>query len=61
MIKYVLTAESGIKDPDAQVLKIGHGGNLDSRAVGLMAVGVGDGCKLLSNYLHGDKVMCGVI
>ena len=38
-------------------LKIGHGGTLDSNARGVLAVGLGTGCSLLSHFLHTDKVM----
>ncbi|KAK7872252.1 hypothetical protein R5R35_012107 [Gryllus longicercus] len=37
------------------VLKLGHGGTLDHTATGVLAVGVGWGCKLLPIFLHGDK------
>ncbi|XP_027237104.1 pseudouridylate synthase TRUB1 isoform X2 [Penaeus vannamei] len=36
-------------------IKLGHGGTLDSTATGVMAVGVGDGCKKLKCLLQGDK------
>ncbi|XP_047472399.1 probable tRNA pseudouridine synthase 1 [Penaeus chinensis] len=36
-------------------MKLGHGGTLDSTATGVMAVGVGNGCKKLKCLLHGDK------
>ena len=36
-------------------VKLGHGGTLDSTATGVLAVGIGDGCKLLTALLSGDK------
>ncbi|CAD5123141.1 DgyrCDS11511 [Dimorphilus gyrociliatus] len=36
--------------------KVGHGGTLDYQASGVLAVGVGDGCKQLSALLHGTKI-----
>lgn len=36
-------------------LKVGHGGTLDKSAEGLLIIGVGQDCKRLTNYLHGDK------
>jgi tRNA pseudouridine55 synthase len=40
-------------------LKVGHGGTLDMRAEGVMVIGIGKGCKKLSDYLKGDKVYIG--
>ena len=39
----------------SQLLKVGHGGTLDKAAEGVLVIGVGDDCKNLSLYLHGDK------
>lgn len=36
-------------------LKIGHGGTLDKGAEGVLVIGVGEDCKQLSSYLHGNK------
>ncbi|KAJ1678167.1 TruB pseudouridine (psi) synthase 1 [Spiromyces aspiralis] len=36
-------------------LKVGHGGTLDPFASGVLVVGLGDGCKMLSRCLKGDK------
>ena len=36
-------------------LKVGHGGTLDPLAEGMLVVGVGGGCKVLSEYLAGAK------
>nr|XP_033799562.1 probable tRNA pseudouridine synthase 1 isoform X2 [Geotrypetes seraphini] len=38
-----------------QVLKIGHGGTLDSAASGVLVVGIGKGTKMLSRMLTGSK------
>lgn len=35
--------------------KIGHAGNLDASATGILLVGLGRATKLLSNWLHADK------
>uniref|UniRef100_T1IW45 tRNA pseudouridine(55) synthase n=1 Tax=Strigamia maritima TaxID=126957 RepID=T1IW45_STRMM len=40
---------------DREILKIGHGGTLDSNAQGVLVVGLGDGCRLLQKALHGIK------
>ena len=40
----------------ARRIAIGHGGTLDKLATGVLVVGMGPGCKQLSQYLHGDKV-----
>ena len=37
-------------------LKIGHGGTLDRDATGVIAIGIGMGCKYLSKMLHSKKV-----
>ncbi|ESN90383.1 hypothetical protein HELRODRAFT_70692, partial [Helobdella robusta] len=37
------------------LLKVGHGGTLDKDAHGVLAVGVGNGCKHLTKLLHGPK------
>jgi len=36
-------------------LKIGHGGTLDPLAEGVLVLGVGEGTKLMSQYLEGSK------
>uniref|UniRef100_A0A8C7EGX3 Pseudouridylate synthase TRUB1 n=1 Tax=Nothoprocta perdicaria TaxID=30464 RepID=A0A8C7EGX3_NOTPE len=38
-----------------QILKIGHGGTLDSAATGVLVVGIGKGTKMLSTILAGSK------
>ncbi|XP_068054260.1 pseudouridylate synthase TRUB1 isoform X4 [Anomalospiza imberbis] len=38
-----------------QVLKIGHGGTLDSAATGVLVVGIGKGTKMLGTMLEGSK------
>nr|XP_014434973.1 probable tRNA pseudouridine synthase 1 isoform X2 [Pelodiscus sinensis] len=58
-LKEKLLAEVGIQK-DArkrkkQILKIGHGGTLDSAATGVLVVGIGKGTKMLSNVLAGSK------
>ena len=37
------------------MLKVGHGGTLDSFAEGVMVVGVGEACKQLTKYLVGSN------
>lgn len=39
----------------SRLLKVGHGGTLDKAAEGVLVIGVGDDCKNLGLYLHGDK------
>ena len=41
---------------DANLLKVGHGGTLDKDAEGVLAIGVGPGCKQLTSFIHGPKV-----
>jgi tRNA pseudouridine55 synthase len=36
-------------------IKVGHGGTLDPMAEGVLVLGVGEGTKLLENYLAGTK------
>jgi tRNA pseudouridine55 synthase len=36
-------------------IKVGHGGTLDPMAEGVLVLGLGDGTKLLTNYLAGTK------
>ena len=36
-------------------IKVGHGGTLDKSAEGVLVIGIGDDCKKLHHYLHGDK------
>lgn len=36
-------------------IKVGHGGTLDPLATGVLVLGIGDGTKLLENYLKGSK------
>ncbi|KAG1051850.1 hypothetical protein G6F43_005972 [Rhizopus delemar] len=38
-----------------ELIKIGHGGTLDPLAEGVLVLGVGSGCKQLSNYLKCNK------
>lgn len=40
-------------------VKVGHGGTLDPLAQGVLVLGVGDGTRLLSEYLSGDKEYLG--
>ena len=52
-----LLIECRVRDPaERTVLKIGHGGTLDAQATGLMAIGLGEGCGLLTRCLKSDKV-----
>ncbi|KAJ2721481.1 pseudouridine synthase pus4 [Coemansia sp. Benny D115] len=37
-------------------LRVGHGGTLDVEAAGLLVVGIGSGCKRMSEFLGGSKV-----
>ena len=36
-------------------IKVGHGGTLDRAAEGVLVIGVGNECKKLHHYLHGNK------
>lgn len=36
-------------------LRLGHGGTLDVEAAGVLVLGVGQGCKQLQGFLHGNK------
>ncbi|TSK14744.1 putative tRNA pseudouridine synthase 1 [Bagarius yarrelli] len=38
-----------------QVIKLGHGGTLDSAASGVLVVGIGEGTKMLTSMLSGSK------
>uniref|UniRef100_A0A8C5F1T4 Pseudouridylate synthase TRUB1 n=1 Tax=Gopherus evgoodei TaxID=1825980 RepID=A0A8C5F1T4_9SAUR len=58
-LKEKLLAEAGIqkcaRKRKKQILKIGHGGTLDSAAAGVLVVGIGKGTKMLSSILAGSK------
>ncbi|XP_060097547.1 pseudouridylate synthase TRUB1 isoform X1 [Heteronotia binoei] len=58
-LKAMLLAEAGLPEPSRnmrkQILKIGHGGILDSAATGVLVVGIGKGTKMLSDMLAGSK------
>ncbi|XP_062831746.1 pseudouridylate synthase TRUB1 isoform X1 [Anolis carolinensis] len=58
-LRETLLAEAGIPKPSrrkrSHMLKIGHGGILDSTAAGVLVVGVGKGTKMLSGMLAGSK------
>eukprot|EP00903_Cladosiphon_okamuranus_P016040 g14810.t1 len=41
--------------PRGPKVKVGHGGTLDPMATGVLVIGVGRGCRELSNYLQGSK------
>uniref|UniRef100_A0A3B0N5A5 tRNA pseudouridine(55) synthase n=1 Tax=Theileria annulata TaxID=5874 RepID=A0A3B0N5A5_THEAN len=36
-------------------IRVGHGGTLDKYTEGVLAIGIGEGTKMLENYLKGDK------
>ncbi|XP_032047123.1 probable tRNA pseudouridine synthase 1 [Aythya fuligula] len=59
LLKERLLAEAGVQTNGnkrkSQVLKIGHGGTLDSAATGVLVVGIGKGTKLLKTILAGSK------
>uniref|UniRef100_UPI00398E94AB pseudouridylate synthase TRUB1 isoform X2 n=1 Tax=Pristiophorus japonicus TaxID=55135 RepID=UPI00398E94AB len=59
LLKTKLLKEAGIKQNrmkrKKQVLKMGHGGTLDSAASGVLVVGIGKGTKMLSGMLSGSK------
>lgn len=59
LLKTKLLEEAGIKQHrkkrKKQVLKMGHGGTLDSAASGILVVGIGKGTKMLSGMLSGSK------
>ncbi|XP_048362509.1 pseudouridylate synthase TRUB1 isoform X3 [Sphaerodactylus townsendi] len=54
-----LLEEAGLPKPRRKtknhILKIGHGGILDSAATGVLVVGIGKGTKMLSGMLAGSK------
>ncbi|XP_072524098.1 pseudouridylate synthase TRUB1 [Salminus brasiliensis] len=59
-LKHKLLKEAGVVNPNCrkrkkQVLKIGHGGTLDSNASGVLVVGIGEGTKMLTTMLAGSK------
>nr|XP_056706438.1 pseudouridylate synthase TRUB1 [Euleptes europaea] len=58
-LKAKLLAEAGLPKPSRKtrnhILKIGHGGILDSAATGVLVVGIGKGTKMLSSILAGSK------
>ncbi|XP_066095905.1 pseudouridylate synthase TRUB1 [Saccopteryx bilineata] len=59
-LKEKLLAEAGMPSPEwtkrkKQMLKIGHGGTLDSAARGVLVVGIGRGTKMLTSMLSGSK------
>lgn len=39
----------------AKKLKVGHGGTLDPMATGILVIGLGEGCRRLSDFLKGPK------
>ncbi|KAJ8264720.1 hypothetical protein GJAV_G00153010 [Gymnothorax javanicus] len=60
VLKAKLLQEAGYKHENPrkrkkQVLKLGHGGTLDSAASGVLVVGIGTGTKMLSSMLKGSK------
>ncbi|XP_056350348.1 pseudouridylate synthase TRUB1 isoform X3 [Oenanthe melanoleuca] len=58
LLKERLLAEAGVQTNGKkrnQVLKIGHGGTLDSAATGVLVVGIGKGTKMLGTMLAGSK------
>ncbi|XP_041271824.1 probable tRNA pseudouridine synthase 1 isoform X2 [Pyrgilauda ruficollis] len=58
LLKERLLAEAGVQtkgNKRNQVLKIGHGGTLDSAATGVLVVGIGKGTKMLGSMLTGSK------
>ncbi|XP_062436427.1 pseudouridylate synthase TRUB1 isoform X2 [Rhea pennata] len=58
-LKERLLAEAGVQTNrnkrKKQILKIGHGGTLDSAATGVLVVGIGKGTKMLRAILAGSK------
>ncbi|XP_067883594.1 pseudouridylate synthase TRUB1-like [Heterodontus francisci] len=59
LLKTKLLKEAGVKQHPMkrkkQVLKLGHGGTLDSAASGVFVVGIGKGTKMLSGLLSCSK------
>ncbi|XP_033918560.1 pseudouridylate synthase TRUB1 isoform X2 [Melopsittacus undulatus] len=58
LLKEKLLAEAGMQtnmNKRNQVLKIGHGGTLDSAAEGVLVIGIGKGTKMLGTMLAGSK------
>ncbi|XP_048406957.1 probable tRNA pseudouridine synthase 1 [Stegostoma tigrinum] len=60
LLKANLLKEAGIKQHPMkrkkQVLKLGHGGTLDSAASGVLVVGIGKGTKMLGGMLSCSKI-----
>ncbi|XP_060795905.1 probable tRNA pseudouridine synthase 1 [Neoarius graeffei] len=59
-LKQRLLKEAGVDKPNSrkrkkQVIKLGHGGTLDSAASGVLVVGIGEGTKMLTSMLAGSK------
>ena len=50
-IKRILLQQSDHKGK----LKVGHGGTLDRQAEGVLVIGIGEDCKKLQQFLHGEK------
>lgn len=50
-IKYIFNP----KHSKLPKIKVGHGGTLDPMAEGVLVIGLGEGTRLLTNYLSGSK------
>ena len=55
-IKLILSNHVRNTNQSKLVPRVGHGGTLDKGACGVLVIGVGDGCKELTQYLQCDKV-----
>lgn len=54
-LKVMLEVENRKRTGRTAKVKVGHGGTLDPIAEGVLVIGVGDGTKLMSEFLTGSK------
>ncbi|KAI7796918.1 pseudouridylate synthase TRUB1-like isoform X2 [Triplophysa rosa] len=58
-LKKKLLREAGVANTKSRkrkkLLKIGHGGTLDSNSSGVLVIGIGEGTKMLTSLLKGPK------
>nr|XP_014290024.1 probable tRNA pseudouridine synthase 1 isoform X2 [Halyomorpha halys] len=54
LVKKILIKELG-GNKKLFKIKVGHGGTLDYDASGVLVIGINYGCKILTQFLHGNK------
>lgn len=54
-IRYILSNGAQVRLRRKIKMKVGHGGTLDPMAEGVLVLGIGEGTKLMAEYLAGDK------